>query len=316
MTSLSDSQEMDWRYVNPTIISAPQPARTAETLPASITRAASKQTYYTIRYLVDRDRVLNAYRTYAYFRWVDDRLDEQLSTTEARTAFIERQQTLMNRCYQGELVHDLSAEERMLWDLIHSDTQPDSGLHRYIQHMMAVMAFDADRRGQLIGQQALDAYSVHLATAVTEALHYFIGHGQYAPYDETRYCAVIGAHITHMLRDTADDIAAGYFNISREFVQAHQLDIRDLSSDAYRLWVRQRVEQARTCFDTGKTYLAQVKNRRCRLAGYAYMARFQGVLDTLTRHDYRLQPDDQAHRSITGGLKMGWSLLTLLARQA
>ncbi len=44
--------------------------------PASIiTKAASKQTYYTIRFLVDRARLEDAYRAYAYFRWVDDVLD-------------------------------------------------------------------------------------------------------------------------------------------------------------------------------------------------------------------------------------------------
>ena len=48
----------------------------SQALAASITKAASKQTYYTIRFLVDRERVKNAYRAYAYFRWVDDTLDE------------------------------------------------------------------------------------------------------------------------------------------------------------------------------------------------------------------------------------------------
>jgi hypothetical protein len=37
-------------------------------LAASITRNASKQTYYTIRYLVDDGLVDDAYRAYAYFR--------------------------------------------------------------------------------------------------------------------------------------------------------------------------------------------------------------------------------------------------------
>ena len=46
-----------------------------ETLATSITKAASKQTYYTIRFLADRERVADAYRAYAYFRWVDDTLD-------------------------------------------------------------------------------------------------------------------------------------------------------------------------------------------------------------------------------------------------
>lgn len=37
-------------------------------LSAAITQTASKQTYYTIRFLMDRDRVKDAYRAYAYFR--------------------------------------------------------------------------------------------------------------------------------------------------------------------------------------------------------------------------------------------------------
>ncbi len=37
-------------------------------LAASITKAASQQTYYTIRFLADRDRMADAYRAYAYFR--------------------------------------------------------------------------------------------------------------------------------------------------------------------------------------------------------------------------------------------------------
>ncbi|HXV98896.1 MAG TPA: hypothetical protein VEC93_10780, partial [Anaerolineae bacterium] len=41
-------------------------------LAASMTRAASKRTYYIVRFLVDRERVPEAYRAYAYFRWVDD----------------------------------------------------------------------------------------------------------------------------------------------------------------------------------------------------------------------------------------------------
>jgi hypothetical protein len=44
-------------------------------LASSITKAGSYQTYYTIRFLVDRERVDDAYRAYAYFRWVDDVLD-------------------------------------------------------------------------------------------------------------------------------------------------------------------------------------------------------------------------------------------------
>ena len=46
-------------------------------LASAITKAASTQTYYTIRFLVDRPRMDDAFRAYAYFRWVDDVLDAE-----------------------------------------------------------------------------------------------------------------------------------------------------------------------------------------------------------------------------------------------
>ena len=55
---------------------------------------------------------------------------------------------------------------------------------------------------------------------VTGALHHFIGHNRGAPRNELRYRAAEGAHIAHMLRDTLEDIEAGYFNIPREVVKS------------------------------------------------------------------------------------------------
>lgn len=60
-------------------------------LPVHITKEASKQAYYTIRLLVDHDRTLAAYRSYAYFRWVDDWLDQPTSERTERLDFITRQ---------------------------------------------------------------------------------------------------------------------------------------------------------------------------------------------------------------------------------
>ena len=190
-----------------------------QNLAASITLAASKQTYYTVRFLVDRGRMPAAYQTYAYFRWVDDRLDQGQSPRSERIAFVERQKALMESLYRGETPAGLSAEERMLAELINSDRETNSGLQTYIRNMMAVMVFDADRRGRLISQAELAEYSRWLATAVTEAMHYFIGHDCASPRTKARYVAVTAAHIVHMLRDTHEDCAAGYVNIPREYLR-------------------------------------------------------------------------------------------------
>jgi len=189
-------------------------------LAASITRAASEHTYYTIRFLVDRDLIPNAYRAYGYFRWVDDQLDQAGIGRSERIAFVKRQKMLIDRCYQRERPTHLADEETMLVDLIRGDLEKNSGLQSYIRNMLAVMSFDAQRRGHLISQEELTGYTRYLATAVTEALHYFIGHSCQSPQDGTRYLAASAAHIAHMLRDTLEDIQTGYFNIPIEVVES------------------------------------------------------------------------------------------------
>jgi phytoene/squalene synthetase len=183
-------------------------------------------------------------------------------------------------------------------------------LQTYIRNMMAVMAFDAQRRGRLISQDELNEYTHWLAVAVTEAMHYFIGHDDGSPRGEVRYLAVTGAHITHMLRDTLDDVHAGYFNIPVEFLKLHSIDPQDVESPAYRLWVQSRVNQARTCFESGRRYLARVENPRCRMAGFAYAARFEGVLSSIESDGYRLRSEYPECKSLSAGLKMSWSALS------
>jgi phytoene/squalene synthetase len=260
---------------------------------ASITKAASQQTYYTIRFLADRGRTANAYRAYAYFRWVDDTLDGELNgaiEASERLVFVNRQKSLLDACYRGEWPRDVNPQEKMLVELVQSDVEKNSGLQIYLRNMMAVMSFDADRRGRVISQAELNEYTRCLASSVTEAMHYFIGHCCYSPDNEARYLAVTAAHITHMLRDTVDDIQAGYFNIPYEVLEANHISPGDIQSNAYRTWVQGRVQLARTYFKAGREYLDQVENLRCRLAGLAYFTRFEGVLDLIERDGFLLRP--------------------------
>ena len=297
-------------------------------LAPSITKAASRQTYYTIRFLADRDRVADAYRAYAYFRWVDDILDAELDTglsgavrrnlsgpadaTVARSAFIQRQKSLLESCYRGQAIRDANIDEQMLIELVRSDTEKNSGLQSYLSNMMAVMHFDAKRRGRLISQNELNEYTCWLATAVTEALHYFIGHSCYSPHNEARYLAVSAAHITHMLRDTFDDVQAGYFNIPRQVLDAHHITPCEIQSNAYRAWVRNRVQLARSHFTRGREYFRQAGNPRCRLAGFAYIARFEWLLDTFEREDYCLRPQYDERKSFGTCLRMSLDILSAL----
>ena len=286
-------------------------AATAEdTLAETITKKASTQTYYTIRLLVDRPLVDGAYRAYAYFRWVDDILDQELSAKEDRLAFLQRQQMIIARCYAGGWPGALCPEEELVADLIACDMDVNSGLHAYISQMMAVMAFDAGRKGRLISQVELDIYTLRLAMAVTEALHYFIGHDCASPLNEVRYQAVTAAHITHMLRDAIEDTENGYYNIPRDYLEARGLTPFEVDSDDYCSWVESRVKLARRLFASGKANLAQVENARCRMAGYAYIARFEVVLEAIEKDGCRLRAAYPERKSKRAALKMGASVVS------
>ncbi len=282
-------------------------------LAAAITQAASKQTYYTVRFLVDKNLVDDAYRAYAYFRWVDDYLDQETLPRTECLAFVKRQQTLMDAGYRGQPLTDLTSEECLLADLIQRDTEKNSGVQAYIRNMMAVMAFDANRRGRLVSQRELNEYTHWLAVAVTEALHYFIGRNCASPRDEMRYQAATGAHLAHMLRDAVQDAKAGYYNLPREVIAAHGVAPREVESRVYRNWVKESVHKARTCFRAGRNYLARVENLRCRIAGYAYIHRFEVVLDSIEREGCLLRAEYPERKGYRRGMEMfGWALWTAL----
>lgn len=279
--------------------------------PASlITKGASAQTYYTIRFLADRDRRGDAYRAYGYFRWVDDTLDADICSDVRRTAFFERQAYLLEQCYQSTPPSHVNRQEKMLVELVQHDQDKNSGLRTYLRNMMRVMEFDVRRRGRLISRSELDQYTRYLASAVTECIHYFVGHGDFSPQDSTRYLAVSAAHIAHMLRDTFDDAQLGYYNVPREVLQANHIGPFDVGSDAYRAWVRGRVDLAREYFKAGKGYFARIENSRCRLACYAYIARFEWLLDTVEREGYLLRPNYDERKSTGAGLQIAWLTLS------
>jgi phytoene/squalene synthetase len=266
----------------------------AARLAATITKAASRQTYYTIRFLVDRPRMADAYRAYAYFRWVDDCLDGGSGCAEVRRAerlaFVDRQQALLEACLHNGRPQPACREEAMLLDLLQRNDPEDLELRSYLRQMMRVMAFDARRRGRLITGQELNDYTRSLAIAVTDAMHHFIGHTSGgAPDDADRNRAVTGAHILHMLRDTEADVRAGYFNIPSEVLEAFSIGPGDVRCDAYRAWVRDRVRDAQSHLRAGAAYFARLPSRRHRLAGLAYIARFRWLIDCLERDGFQIR---------------------------
>ena len=81
---------------------------------------------------------------------------------------------------------------------------------------------------------------------------------------------------------------------------------RDVQSEAYRKWIKDRVGLARACFRAGRHYLARVENLRCRMAGFAYTARFESVLSAIECDDYYLRPAYPECKNWNSGLSMAW----------
>jgi phytoene/squalene synthetase len=255
----------------------------------SITWKGSKQSYLTARLLVDRNLVDDCLRGYAYFRWADDMIDLSLKFTSDRTKFISRQKMLIESFYRGEKPTDLCPEEEMLADLIAHDRGPAGGLRSFIENFMAVIEFDANRAGRQVSRQELATYTNWLATAVMDGIQYFIGNGHAYPSTPERTLAVTGAHLVHMLRDTLEDLPAGFVNIPSEEILAGGICLEDIESESFRRWVRGEAQRARACFQSGKRYIDSLDVLRCKLAGVWYCARFEWYLDAFERDGFRLR---------------------------
>ena len=279
-------------------------SRPGSVLARRITWASSKQTYLTAVLLADRDLVDDCLRAYAYFRWADDMIDLGQLDLAGRSAFIRRQTSLIDQLYRREVVEDLCPEELMLAELIAHDCAKNSGLHSFITNFMAVIAFDADRQGRSITREELSSYTNNLATAVMDGIQYFIGNGQ--PYPKTcdRTMAVTGAHIAHMLRDTQEDLSAGILNAPREFLGTCGGGLYVMDRARFPVWVQQRVEQARACFQAGHTYIDSLDVLRCKLAGSWYCARFECILDAIERDGYQLREDYPERHCLHAWMKM------------
>jgi phytoene/squalene synthetase len=284
-------------------------------LAAAITRTASLQSYLTIRWLADQAYRADAFALYAYFRWLDDTVDGRLVDRDQRLAFVARQRSLLAQAATGETPAGLSPEEALLVGLFRSDRESSGcgeiraeeldgqtgGLLLSLRSMLDVMEFDARRRGRPVTQEELDGYTRDLAVAVTEALHHCIGHGRRSPHDATRYVAVTGAHVAHMLRDLAEDLGAGYLNVPSELLADSSLS-REACRPPHCATGSGTASRCRGRASPQGASTSHGRSARCRLAGHAYIARFEWVLDAVESDGYRLRPAYPERATLRGGL--------------
>ncbi len=266
-----------------------QTIKGSSALAQTITRASSRQTYFTARLFVDKDLVSDFYKAYAYFRWADDFIDITSQSRDERISFVKRQRKLIDSLFNHERLNNLNPEEKILADLISNDNGKNNGLRSFVSNMFAIIEFDAYRKGRIIKNSELTWYTNCLSQSVTDGLQYFIGNDSPYPTGDNRYLAATAAHITHILRDMILDISDGFTNIPQEYLDEFNISPEDIQSPPFRAWVKNRVGQARLYFQEGKSYLDSLDVLRCKIMGYWYCARFEGVLDIIERDGYILR---------------------------
>ena len=143
-----------------------------------------------------------------------------------------------------------------------------SGLRSYIANFMAIIEFDAERKGRLVTVDELRSYTDRLALAVTDAIQYFVKNGHPYADDDRRIAGARAAHIVHMLRDMRKDLQEGYYNVPREYLEENDIGPGDMESPAFLRWVKSRAESARKEFRRGKLYIDEMDILRTKIAAH------------------------------------------------
>ena len=106
-------------------------------LARAITRNGSKQAFFSIQFMVDKHLKDDAHRAYAYFRWVDDTIDETALSNKDRISFVSRQKGIINSLFNNGPLPALTPEEEIIVQLMMSRRGNIKKLKSYIQNMMA-----------------------------------------------------------------------------------------------------------------------------------------------------------------------------------
>jgi hypothetical protein len=77
--------------------------------------------------------------------------------------------------------------------------------------------------------------------------------------------------------------------------------------------VADRVQLARTYLEAGRAYFARVQNWRHQLAGLAYVARFEWLIEALERDGFTVRPHYDDALTVRTELRMAWLTMSRLA---
>lgn len=190
-------------------------------------KSKNRFTYIFWNLFFSRDQIPVLFLTYAFFRWLDDMVDENSNSIEFSKLLIDREVNNLVSLYAGIDVVPEYDEENYLIAVVKNDLQKEEILRKIIEDFFSAISWDLRRRNSIPEQCELNRYSYLLGQSYSQGMVIGLGYKSYDPrfIHIGEYCGV-AAHLTHLMRDLFIDLDLGYINISKEDVDKYHIDFK------------------------------------------------------------------------------------------
>ncbi len=245
----------------------------------SITRKSTHFGYLLCKTFFKAETTLPLFQAYAYFRWLDDLVDQSNDSKESLASFMIRQKNLVTSWYNDESPQVSNLYETFIRETISHDKANELQLHSMIENFIEAIAWDVSRRYSIVSKHELGIYSLRLGRSYAEGLLFGLGMKSNNPnYDIALDKCGSAAHIAHTLRDLSIDLNLGYINISCEDMKLFDIDPLDPTLHGIGKWVAFSVEKAEALFSEGKIYQKTFPTIKSRIVFDIVCSRYLSVL--------------------------------------
>lgn len=179
--------------------------------------------------------------SYTYLRYLDDKIDNP-STSISEAKFLVA--TVRNKINHFMTHNDFIIEaniDLLLKDFLFYAQSHKPTLIVNFLNILDSFEFDIARIGKLISKDELDNYSFQMGGSFIN----FISHFLEIPEQKIIPISNIASLScqAYMLKDYFEDIERGYINIPKEDISSFNLDISNVLSDNFSIWVSREIKR-------------------------------------------------------------------------
>ena len=212
-----------------------------------IAKSTSPKATFIMDRTVSKDKREFLNLCYAYFRLVDDFIDNPNIPLTERKEFIDRQKQIIKLHQAKESYEPRIIEEYYLFYFIEFALQNNLDiLVENIYNMIDTFSWDVDRLFDdgIFSEDQLYNYSRLQSEAVQSILSYFMSDKDPKDFNhENLELSIINTKML-MLRDLEEDLDMGFINISREDIEKYDLNIQNLKEDEnLNVWIKDQVQK-------------------------------------------------------------------------